>query len=549
MKYIITLLFSVSIFNIYSQKLIDKNIYLYGSVSGKINSKLLVRFSAANPKTDLETIKYFRNKGVDVVSWSNLFLPGVSYSQKEFNDVFSDNNINTFIIIKISDISTSNYYYSNTSAYASAYSNDKYAYASGSSYTSGGNISYTSAMSMIMEVYTIQNGFDKPAGVIIGDAINIWGAFGSASGLEKKIINRMVDGLEKEKAFSANATSNTFESKKEENNDNSIVNSNDASKYFQSGFAKSKLKDYSGAIADYTKAIQLIPNETTYFNRAINKYMLNDKAGAIEDYTKAIELNNNYSYAYSNRSNVKFEIRDYTGALYDCNKAIELDPSIYNNYRLRGYIYMIGFKNFGEANKDFTQAIQMNPNDTGLYFQRGMSYNYQGNKIEAIKDFSKSISLNPNNTDAYFMRALNKSYLNDRNGAISDYDEILKREKFTKPFVYNMATVYNNKAYCLVELGKINEALPLVTKALELDQSFSFIWDTRGEIYYKLGDFDKCISDMNRALDLDQSSNSYYYRGLSKIKLDKFKEGCLDLSKSGELGNEKAYEAISSFCK
>jgi len=41
---------------------------------------------------------------------------------------------------------------------------------------------------------------------------------------------------------------------------------------------------------------------------------------------------------------------------------------------------------------------------------------------------------------------------------------------------------------------------------------------------------------------------AYYHRGLAKILLGQKDNGCLDLSKAGELGSAKAYEAIKNFC-
>ena len=76
------------------------------------------------------------------------------------------------------------------------------------------------------------------------------------------------------------------------------------------------------------------------------------------------------------------------------------------------------------------------------------------------------------------------------------------------------------------------------------------IWDTRGEIYYKLGEYEKCIKDMNKAISIDkEADNSYYLRGLAKIKIGKSEEGCKDLSKAGELGKTEAYEAMKQNCK
>ena len=63
--------------------------------------------------------------------------------------------------------------------------------------------------------------------------------------------------------------------------------------YNNRGFSKDDLKDYYGAIADYTKAIELDPNyASAYKNRAISKYYTNDLTGACEDARKSGSLGN-----------------------------------------------------------------------------------------------------------------------------------------------------------------------------------------------------------------------------------------------------------------
>ena len=66
------------------------------------------------------------------------------------------------------------------------------------------------------------------------------------------------------------------------------------------------MKDYPGAIEDYSKAIELDPtNALAYNNRGLIKKTLENYEGAIEDYTKAIKLNESYAVAYFNRGNAK----------------------------------------------------------------------------------------------------------------------------------------------------------------------------------------------------------------------------------------------------
>ena len=85
-----------------------------------------------------------------------------------------------------------------------------------------------------------------------------------------------------------------------------------ADEYFNSGLLKQKLKDYDGAIADFSKAISLNPNDKeAYYNRGNSKLDLENYYEAIADYTKAIELNPDYTKAYYNRGVSKQKLKDY----------------------------------------------------------------------------------------------------------------------------------------------------------------------------------------------------------------------------------------------
>ena len=85
-------------------------------------------------------------------------------------------------------------------------------------------------------------------------------------------------------------------------NENNVINtrnksydsqksSNNAQDYLNTGTAKNNSRDYKGAIADYTKAIELNPNYTlAYANRGISKENLGNLAGACADWRKAANL-------------------------------------------------------------------------------------------------------------------------------------------------------------------------------------------------------------------------------------------------------------------
>ncbi len=59
----------------------------------------------------------------------------------------------------------------------------------------------------------------------------------------------------------------------------------------------------------------------------------------------------------------------------------------------------------------------------------------------------------------------------------------------------------------------------------------------------------KSISDCAESIKLDSYFPlAYMTRGMAKIKLNQIEDGCLDLSKAGELGMADAYEEIKRSC-
>jgi len=98
-----------------------------------------------------------------------------------------------------------------------------------------------------------------------------------------------------------------------------------AEKYLENGNAKYNLRDYSGAILDYNKAIEINPYYTeAYYKRGNAKRDIGDNRGAIQDYNKVIEINPNDADAYLNRGYAKDKFDDKNGACLDWSMAGKL---------------------------------------------------------------------------------------------------------------------------------------------------------------------------------------------------------------------------------
>jgi len=131
-----------------------------------------------------------------------------------------------------------------------------------------------------------------------------------------------------------------------------------------SGLANLKLRngDYDGAIADFTRAVELDPNMSAlYLLRGNAKKMKRDYAAAISDYTRAIELEPEYKdVMLTARAGVRELTGDLEGAIADYTRAIEIDPKFDGTYRSRGRVKQKKGDAEGAA-ADFARAEQLAP--------------------------------------------------------------------------------------------------------------------------------------------------------------------------------------------
>ena len=170
-------------------------------------------------------------------------------------------------------------------------------------------------------------------------------------------------------------------------------------------------------------------------NDGIKKFNEKDNYGAIANYSKAVELIpylNSPSYLasiiYSNRALAKKAIGDYKNAIVDLDKALEAYGSDTNikNYIFRGEMKLL-LEDYYSAISDFSKVIKIDPKHNVAYLYRGNSKYILNDYYGAIKDFTTVIKLNPsesntaNIANAYSYRGLSKEELGDDSGACKDF--------------------------------------------------------------------------------------------------------------------------------
>jgi tetratricopeptide (TPR) repeat protein len=176
------------------------------------------------------------------------------------------------------------------------------------------------------------------------------------------------------------------------------------------------------------------------------------------------------------------------------------------------------------------------------YTQKGRELLEKSEYVEALVNLNRAIELDPNIAAAYYLRGNIKDNFEDRHGAMKDYN--LAIEKNSK-FVDALYARGNVKMKLQDYYGAIDDYSSVIT----INENYVDAYFARGRAKQFLQAYQDAINDCTKIIQLKpKNADAYSMRGILRIEFGDTKNGCLDLSKAGELGDLKAYELIKEKC-
>jgi tetratricopeptide (TPR) repeat protein len=358
--------------------------------------------------------------------------------------------------------------------------------------------------------------------------------------------------------------------------------------YFNRGAIRMQIDDYAHAIRDFTMAIKLYPNfAKAYQNRAIARRKVQDYEGAKKDMQTAEKINKAYrknklsSINFSDTTenfkrlislqnsknlpqqfgNIKKEIEpreNYSiyfnpGTEQNLAEVLSLqvkDSSVYQEKSYFNNQYIIDHNPPDEYSrevhekriKELTDSIKLFPNKTHLYILRALSRKTTRNYNQALRDVSKVIKKEPDNFLAWFIRGNIRTEMIEYIKMMEDDSKILQinlDRKFNEEPIERNITFHDYK-----------KAIKDYNRAVKLAPNFIYAYYNRANAKIRNKNFQQALNDYNKVIFLDNKfAEAYFNRGMTKIYLQKNTEGCIDISKAGELGIDEAYTVIKIYCQ
>jgi tetratricopeptide (TPR) repeat protein len=151
--------------------------------------------------------------------------------------------------------------------------------------------------------------------------------------------------------------------------------------------------------------------------------------------------------------------------------------------------------NYTEAIALLSQLLYRCPENAIDYNNRGLVYFQAGQLDRAIADYNRALDINPLLAKAYNNRANYYAACGNLLAALADYDRALDLNP-------SYVRALLNRGITLRDLGRYEAAIESFDIALLLGQLEGHIYAERGRTYHLWGDWNCCVSDYRRALDL-----------------------------------------------
>jgi tetratricopeptide (TPR) repeat protein len=180
-----------------------------------------------------------------------------------------------------------------------------------------------------------------------------------------------------------------------------------------------------------------------------------------------------------NAGQVYGRIGDHPKAAEYITRAMEIDPNYSEYFNDRGNLYL-KMERLEDAERDFLHAIELSPPYPEVWFNLGQCYTRMRRPAEAEAAFARTVDLDPGRVAAWVNLARARHALGHREEALVAYDAAIAEDP-ANPLVLS------NRAVLRAEMNLMQEALADLDLAVSLQPDNQALHRNRARVLHALG--------------------------------------------------------------
>lgn len=178
-------------------------------------------------------------------------------------------------------------------------------------------------------------------------------------------------------------------------------------------------------------------------------------------------------------------------------------------------------------------VVELLPEESEGYINRGFNYFLLNNYKKAIEDFTKVKEIEPENLVIRCILGFSRDKNNESQEAIEEFVNIIEADP-------NFAEAYVGLALIKINHDKTEEGIKYLDRAIELDPKNERACIYRGDLYFFTKEYEKAIEDYDRVANMNSDAKT---RISKKLAAAHFKQG---LTCSDKKDYDKAIEYLSN---
>ena len=186
------------------------------------------------------------------------------------------------------------------------------------------------------------------------------------------------------------------------------------------------------------------------------------------------------------------------------------------------------------ALRDFTEALDLAPNNIGFLDGRARTFDDMGEHQKAIQDYDLALQIAPKVAALYAGRASSYAQMGNIDAALRDLDQAQKID----PLDINTLVTLGNLH---VELKQFDTAQAAYTKAIDIDPNRYSLYTRRGLAYLFGGNPTEALTDFSFAIDHgEENPDALMFRGMANQRTDNIDAALADYTQAINLDPTRA---------